>query len=53
MSEQREVAAKGLRVMNSVDPCVLKSNFLDVLVTLKQCENVAVKLIVTSPSNQL
>ena len=25
----RSGATKGLRVINSVDPCVLKSNFLD------------------------
>ena len=25
--EQSEGATKGLRVINSVDPCVLKSNF--------------------------
>ena len=27
--ERSEGATKGLRVINSVDPCVLKSNFLD------------------------
>ena len=27
--EQSKGAAKGLRVINSVDPCVLKPNFLD------------------------
>ena len=48
--EQREGTTKGLRVINSVDPCVLKSNFLDyklVIVPLqlpvksRQRENVA------------
>ena len=46
--ERREGATKGLRVINSVDPCVLKSNFLDyivivplqLLVTTKQREYV-------------
>ena len=27
--EQSEGTTKGLRVINSVEPCVLKSNFLD------------------------
>ena len=27
--ERSKGATKGLRVINSVDPCVLKSNFLD------------------------
>ena len=27
--KQSEGTTKGLRVINSVDPCVLKSNFLD------------------------
>ena len=48
--EQSRGATKGLRVINFVVPCVLKSNFLDhrhVLVPLsaavatKHCENVA------------
>ena len=46
-----EGTTKGLRVINSVDPCVLKSNFLDyrlvivplqLPVTSTQGENVAV-----------
>ena len=49
--EQSEGATKGLRVINFVVPCVLKSNFLDhrhvlvhlaAAVTTKHCENVAV-----------
>ena len=28
-TKQSEGATKGLRVISSVDPCVLKSNFLD------------------------
>ena len=27
--ERNKGATKGLRVINSVDPCVMKSNFLD------------------------
>ena len=27
--ERSECATKGLRIVNSVDPCVLKSNFLN------------------------
>ena len=49
--EQSEGATKGLRVLNFVVPCVLKSNFLDhrhvlvpvaAAVTAKHRENVAV-----------
>ena len=48
--KQREDATKGLRIVNSVDPCVLKYNFLDyrlvivylqLHVTSRQQENVA------------
>ena len=48
--EQSKGATKGLRVVNSVDPCVLKYNFLDyrllieplqLPVTSRQQENVA------------
>ena len=55
--KQSKGATKRLRVINSVDPCVLKSNLLCVivplqlLVTRKQCENVAVVII--SPGNRL
>ena len=48
--EQTKGATKDMRVTNSVDPCVLKSNFLDLdyivplqlPVTSRQQENVAV-----------
>ena len=49
--EQSEGATKGLRVINSVDPCLLKSNFLDyrlvvvplqLPLTSRQQENIAV-----------
>ena len=48
--KQIESATKGLRVINSIDPCVLRSNFLDyrlfivplqLPVTSTQGENVA------------
>ena len=48
--DRSEGTTKGLRVINSVDPCVLKSNFLDyrlviiplqLPVTSRQRENVA------------
>ena len=55
--EQSEGTTKGLRVINSVDPCVLKSNFLDyrliivplqLPVTSRQRENVVVTSTVKS-----
>ena len=49
--EQSKDTTKGLKVINSVDPCVLKSSFLQyrvvivplqLPVTSRQCENVAI-----------
>ena len=56
--ERSEGTTKGLRVINSVDPCVLFLDYRLVIVPLqlpvksRQLENVAaVKILVTSPGN--